>query len=282
MFVPQGMHKSAPAHYLRRRREIADQATGVHAEPVVIEYEESDDETWRKAMELLDPIWERHVAVPLHAARYALQLPTDHIPQLALISRRLRELTGFRYASVPGTVSGREFFAAIARGVFPSTQFIRWSGDPHYTPAPDVLHEVGGHAVLLANKHLAELHRLAGRAAVAAQDPQLLKSVAAVFWYTAEFGVIASRTGWKAYGAGLLSSPGELSWFAGHADVRPINIAEMITTPFDIEHFQPVLFGADSLEHVLDVAGRFFTDVADRIDHSDDHEPVVDLRFTSR
>jgi len=98
-----------------------------------------------------------------------------------------------------------------------------------------------------------------------------------VFWYTVEFGVVRSRSGWKAYGAGLLSSPGELSWFAGHAEIRPLSIAEMIAPPYDISRYQPVLFGADSLEQVVDTTGRFCRDIANRTDHSHD-ESVIDLR----
>jgi phenylalanine-4-hydroxylase len=163
---------------------------------------------------------------------------------------------------VPGTVSGLDFFGALGRKIFSSTQFIRWSGSSDYTPAPDVLHEVGGHAVSLAHPQLAELHRLAGLASTAA--PTMLTEIASVFWYSVEFGVVASSDGWKAYGTGLLSSPGELGWFTGHAQIRPLDIAAMIATRYDINCYQPVLFGADSLNQVTDVVGGYFTTLINR------------------
>ena len=275
MLIPS-RDRVEPDSYTRRREAIASQATGIGAAPAEIDYLDEEHATWSDAMTLLDPIWERNAALPLRSARHALQLPGDHIPQLSSVSERLEDLTGFTYASVPAIVSRAEFFGALSRAIFPSTQFIRWAGNPLYTPAPDIMHEVSGHAISLANEHLAELHRLLGRAGAATNSPALLREIAHVFWYTAEFGVVRSRSGWKAYGAGLLSSPGELSWFAGHAEIRPLSIAEMIATPYDISRYQPVLFGVDSLEQVVDIAGRFCSDIADRSDPWHE-ERLVDL-----
>lgn len=257
-----------PDSYIRRRDAIASRATGIGAVPAEVDYLEEEHATWRDAMASLDPIWERHAAPPLLGARDALQLPKDQIPQLSSVSERLEHLTGFTYASVADFVSREAFFGALARSVFPSTQFIRWAGRPEYTPAPDVLHEVGGHAICLANTELAELHCVAGRAAEATKSQVVLRAIASVFWYTVEFGVIHSSTGWKAYGAGLLSSPGELNWFADHAEIRPLSIADMVATPYEIDCYQPILFGASSLGEVLDTVGGFFTDVAEHGDLS--------------
>lgn len=249
-----------PGEYRARQAELAAQSTGVGAIPCEIAYRDGEHQTWARAQKQLVPIWERYAARELVAARQQLGLPQNEIPQLSLVSERVFAETGFRFASVPGTVSGLDFFGALAKRVFPSTQFIRWSGDPGYTPEPDVLHEIGGHAHSLMEPRLAELHQLAGRASIA--DPAKLSEIAAAFWYSIEFGVVAATTdtahGPKAYGAGLLSSPGELGWFAEHADIRPLDIDAMLATPYDIHHFQPVLFCADSLDHVLDEVGGYF------------------------
>lgn len=262
--------ETAPPEYEARRAEITALANHPAA-PVDVDYLPAENQTWATVSDALQPLWDRHVAAPLIEARDRLDLPTDRVPQLSEVSQRLGPITGFRYGSVPGTVSAPEFFAALADQTFLSTQFIRWSGNPLYTPEPDVIHEVGGHATSLATPQLAELHRLAGQAAISALPP--LPEIAAVFWYSIEFGVVqpgigtgrATRTGTeggpKAYGTGLLSSPGELAWFADNAEIRPLDIDEMINTPYDISRYQPVLFAADSLDHVLDVVGGYFTDL---------------------
>lgn len=259
MFVPRIAAEAAPADYRDRRATIAEQATGVEGVPAIIEYNAEEHETWRHIHELLQPVWDRHVAEPLHVARDNLDLPRDHIPQLDLVSEQLEPLTGFRYIAVPGTVPGLAFFGALGRQLFSSTQFIRWSGSIEYTEQPDLVHEVGGHAISLANPDLAELHRLAGLASIAAPDH--LTEIAAVFWYSIEFGVIREASEWKAYGTGLLSSPGELGWFAHHAHVRPLDIAEMITTPYDISTYQPTIFGASSLDEVRETVGDYYRSV---------------------
>jgi len=247
----------APESYVGRQRAIAAMATGVEGLPMSIDYTAEEHQIWADAQSMLTSVWERYAATPIRSAAEALDLPLHEIPQLSLVTERLERLTGFCYASVPGTVSGADFFGALARRIFPSTQFIRWSGNAEYTPEPDVLHEIGGHANVLAHPHIAELHVLAGRASVAA--PDLLSEIAAVFWYSVEFGVLRTSAGPKAYGAGLLSSPGELGWFAEHARIEPLDIATMLATPYDISRYQPVLFGADSLDHVAEVVGGYFT-----------------------
>lgn len=249
-----------PQDYLRRQRTVAALATGIDGVPVHVEYLAEEHETWAAAQARLVPAWEQHAALPVRAAANALDLPRDQIPQLSMVSDRLQRMTRFRFASVSGTVSGAEFFGALAHRVFPSTQFIRWSGSSEYTPEPDVLHEIGGHANVLAHPKLAALHVLAGQASLAA--PHLLTEIAAVFWYSVEFGVVASPSGWKAYGAGLLSSPGELASFANNAEILPLDIDAMLTTPYDISRFQPVLFGAESLDQVVEIVGGYFSAIS--------------------
>ena len=51
-----------------------------------------------------------------------------------------------------------------------------------------------------------------------------------VFWFTIEFGVVEEDSEVRAYGAGLLSSYGELEVFR-NAEIRGWNVAEMETAP---------------------------------------------------
>jgi phenylalanine-4-hydroxylase len=94
-------------------------------------------------------------------------------------------------------------------------------------------------------------------------EPASRQFVADVFWFSGEFGVVREAGAWKAYGAGLLSSFGELGAFARHARIEPLDIGAMGTLPYDISQYQPRLFGADSIQEVLDVVGGFFADCTD-------------------
>ena len=52
---------------------------------------------------------------------------------------------------VPGLVPTMVFYGALARRTFLSTQYIRHHSVPFYTPEPDVVHEVIGHANMLGS-----------------------------------------------------------------------------------------------------------------------------------
>ncbi len=252
---------AAPAAYWQRRDEIARLASG--DAPIDIDYTDVEHEVWSTVARTLGPIWDRHACAEVLAAKHRLDLPSDRVPQLAEVDAVLRPLTGFGYRAVAGILSADEFFAILASRAFPSTQYVRWEGAPLYTPEPDVIHEVMGHGNCLACPEIAELHRLAGAAAGRVTTERARKLIADVFWFTVEFGVVREGTSVRAYGAGLLSSPGELEWFADHADIRPLDVTEMARTAYDIHHYQPVLFAGDSLQHVLDVVGGFWDGISD-------------------
>src|SRR6056297_907392 len=254
---------AAPASYWTRREEIASLAAGLDAPPAIIDYHEHEHAVWATVAATMGPLWERHASTGVVAARERLGLPTDRVPQLAEVDAWLRPLTGFGYRAVAGIVSSEEFFDALAHRLFPSTQYLRWEGSPLYTPEPDVIHEVMGHANCLACPEIAELHRLAGAVDARIHDERARQLIAAVFWFTVEFGVVHEDGAPKAYGTGLLSSPGELQWFADNAEIRPIDVVDMGTLAYDIHHYQPVLFEGESLEHVVEVVGGFYETATD-------------------
>ncbi|HVQ88205.1 MAG TPA: phenylalanine 4-monooxygenase, partial [Actinomycetes bacterium] len=170
--------------------------------------------------------------------------------------------TGFRYQPAAGLVPLKEFYGSLADRNFWSTQYIRHSSRPLYTPEPDVIHEVIGHATTLASPRLAAMYEAAGGAARRCESTEALEFVSKVFWFSLEFGVLREGGEPKAYGAGLLSSYGEIEEFS-NADLRPLDIGAMGTQTYDITHYQPVLFCGDSLTHVEDVVGAFFLSVDD-------------------
>lgn len=252
-----------PESYWDRRRAVAAQAAGLDRPPTDIDYTPVEHGVWATVTATLAPLWDRHAAIDVLAGRDRLSLPTDRIPQLREVDAALRPLTGFGYRAVAGLVPSADFFAGLARGLFSSTQYVRWEGAPLYTPEPDVIHEVMGHANCLACPEIAELHRLAGRAIGRVTTDDARQFLADVFWFSAEFGVVRQGSDVKAYGAGLLSSPGELAWFGPHAEILPIDVAAMGRLGYDIDVYQPTLFAGDSIQHVLDVVGGFFDNASD-------------------
>lgn len=247
------------AAYRARRNEIAAVALGWRPGLPVprIDYNETEQEVWRTVCREIAPRHERYACRAFRDALVALDLPRDRVPQLDEVSAGLRPLTGFCYVPAAGIVPLEEFYGSLADGIFHSTQYLRHHAEPLYTPEPDIIHEVMGHGHLLADPQLAEVNRLAGAAARRMQTRAGLQAVADVFWFTIEFGVLWEDGELRAYGAGILSSYGEIEQFRG-MEIRPLDFAAMATIDYDITTYQQVLFAAESMGHVVDAVGAFF------------------------
>ena len=104
----------------------------------------------------------------------------------------------------PGLVPLREFYADLGARTFNSTQYLRHPSQPLYTPEPDIIHEVIGHANQLASPRFAAITEAAGQASLRLESDEAMQFVADVFWFSIEFGVMAEDGETKAYGAGIL------------------------------------------------------------------------------
>lgn len=249
----------ADQDYRARRSEIAGAALGWKPGETVprIDYTDTENEIWRTVSREIAPLHAKYACRNYIAAVEALNLPTDRVPQLDEVSAGLKALTGFEYVPAAGIVPLEEFYGSLADRQFHSTQYLRHHAVPLYTPEPDIIHEVIGHGNLLADPQVAEVKRLAGAAARRVETREALQVVADVFWFTIEFGVLHEDGDLKAYGAGLLSSYGEIEEMH-EVEVRPIDFAQMATVDYDITHYQPVLFAAESFSHMVDEVGNFF------------------------
>jgi phenylalanine-4-hydroxylase len=250
--------------YRRRRAEIAAAALAWqpgHPAPT-ISYTDAEQRVWRTVCRELAGKHERFAVAEFRAAVAALGLPRDRVPGLEEISDLLEPLSGWRYLPAAGLVPLPEFYGSLADRRFHSTQYLRHPKVPLYTPEPDVVHEVIGHGHLLATPTFGELHRLAGVAARRLRDEESLRFLSRVFWFTLEFGVVVEDGELRAYGAGILSSYGEIEEFR-EMEHRPIDLVEMGTASYDITHYQPVLYRAESVAEVVEVVGGFFAGATD-------------------
>ena len=208
--------------YRRRRNEIAAAALAWRAgEPAPrIGYTEEEHEVWRTVCRELAPKHERYAVREYRDAKRRVDLPTDRIPSLDEVSRRVRPLTGWSYIPAAGLVALEDFYGGLADRAFHSTQYLRHPAVPLYTPEPDIIHEVIGHGHLVATDTFGELHRLAGDASRRLRDPESLRFLSRVFWFSLEFGVVMEDGELRAYGAGILSSYGEIEEFRAMDTVR--------------------------------------------------------------
>jgi phenylalanine-4-hydroxylase len=262
--------------YRRRRNEIAAAALrwreGDPAPP--IDYHDDEQAVWRTVCRELAPLHERLAVGEFRDALARLRLPTDRVPSLDEVSARLVGRSGWRYVPAAGLVDLPTFYGALAERTFHSTQYVRHPALPLYTPEPDIVHEVIGHGHLLATPTFGELHRRAGAAAQRLREVESLRFLSRVFWFSLEFGVVVEDGELRAYGAGILSSYGEIGQFRA-MQLRPLDLREMGTVDYDITRYQPVLYRAESVAEIEAVVGGFFDTCTDESIKELRHEHAV-------
>jgi phenylalanine-4-hydroxylase len=245
--------------YRTRRASIAEVAEVYHRpDPIPdVEYSPEEDEVWRVVSSELAAKHETYACRAYLDSAKRLVLPTDRVPQLREVDERLASLTGFHITPVAGLVPTRQFYGALADRTFHSTQYIRHHSVPFYTPEPDIVHEIIGHANMLAGDRFADLYEAAGKASLRATTEESLGFFSRVFWFSLEFGVLWESGELRAYGAGLLSSFGEIDAFRT-AEIRPFDLQAMGSIAYDITRYQPVLFAAASFDHLIAELTAFF------------------------
>ena len=250
--------------YRARRSEIAAAALAWRPgdRAPTIAYTDDEQNVWRTVCSELGAKHERYAVHEYLDAKSRVGLPTDHVPSLDEVSSRIEPISGWRYLPAAGLVPLEQFYGALADRRFYSTQYVRHPEVPLYTPEPDIIHEVIGHGHLLATPTFGELHRLAGVATRRLKDIENIRFLSKVFWFSLEFGTVVEDGELRAYGAGILSSYGEIEEFRG-MDHRPIDLVEMGTADYDITAYQPVLYRGDSIQEVVEVVGGFFERASD-------------------
>jgi phenylalanine-4-hydroxylase len=238
------------------------------------QYSEENQEAWRKLYARIQPRWERYANDHFRRGVEALALPSDHIPHLSEINRRLQPLTGFQAKAVSGYVPGFLFFDCLRRREFPTTITIRPADRMDYLPEPDIFHDIAGHVPMHTSKAFADtLVRFGDCAHTAARMTadirdeaerairltSIIRALSRFFWFTVEFGLMrGGPAGICAYGSGLLSSYGELQHAIESDEVQryPLQLEWVINQGAEIDHYQPLLFIVDSFDHLFDMVDR--------------------------
>ena len=238
--------------YRRRRDEIARMALAYqHGQPMPeVGYTDEEQTVWREVWRRLDPMHRELACRAYLECSQQLGLDKTRVPQFSELNAEIRARTGFSLLPVAGLVSARTFLEYLGQDIFLATQYMRHHSRPLYTPEPDVVHELVGHAATLVHQDFVMLNRLFG-AAVRDAEPDIAQALIRVYWWTIEFGATREDGQLKAYGAGLLSSFGELGAFRDQAELVPLDLARAAATPYDPTDYQRIIFVADSFERMV-------------------------------
>mmetsp|Transcript_45542 Transcript_45542/g.117998 ORF Transcript_45542/g.117998 Transcript_45542/m.117998 type:complete len:346 (+) Transcript_45542:65-1102(+) len=174
-----------------------------------IDYSPEEVLTWGTALRELEALYPTHACAEFLRNWELFQFREDTVPQLEDLSQTIMGKTGWQIRPVAGLLHPRDFLNGLAFRTFHSTQYMRHPSQPMYTPEPDVIHEMLGHVVMLADPAYCKLVETIGLASLGASEKEIWH-LTKVYWYTVEFGVVRQGGEIKAFGAGILSSFGEL------------------------------------------------------------------------
>ena len=199
--------------------------------------------------------------------------PTQ-IPRFDELSERLHRVTGWQVVAVPGLIPEEAFFALLAERKFPATGWLRKPEEFDYVVEPDVFHDVFGHVPLLFNPMFADYMQAYGAGGLKASRLESCEYLARLYWYTVEFGLIATPAGVRAYGAGILSSAGELrhSVISDEPQRLGFDLERIMRTLYRIDRYQASYFVIDSFQNLIDATAPDFTPLYERVAR---HDPLA-------
>jgi phenylalanine-4-hydroxylase len=182
-----------------------------------------------------------------------LNLNRGGIPNFADINVELKARTGFTVVAVPGLVPDDVFFTHLANRRFPAGQFIRGRSQLDYLQEPDIFHDVFGHVPLLTDPVFADYMEAYGKGGLRAMKFGRLKNLAALYWYTVEFGLIETPQGVRIYGAGISSSKDESIFSLEDPSPNRIrfDLERVMRTEYRIDDFQQTYFVIRSFDELF-------------------------------
>jgi phenylalanine-4-hydroxylase len=201
---------------------------------------------------------------------------SDAIPRFEDINERLSRATGWELVGVPGLIPEVPFFTLLANRKFPVTDWIRTPEEFDYIVEPDIFHDLFGHVPLLFDPSYANHIQAYGKGALKAHElehgPQQIagavEMLSRLYWYTIEFGLVresAHGDEVRAYGAGILSSPGELLHSVESSEPLRLKLQDnddllrCMASTYKIDTYQSQYFVIDSFDALLDLTTPDFT-----------------------
>jgi phenylalanine-4-hydroxylase len=223
-------------------------------------YSEGDHELWRRLYRRQLSLVENYACDEFCDTLRTLRFD-EGIPRFDAINRKLGVATRWQLVAVPGLLPDITFFEHLANRRFPVTVWIRDPEEFDYIVEPDIFHDFFGHVPMLFNPVFADYMQAYGRGGTKAHELGAIEMLSRLYWYTVEFGLIDTPKGLKVYGAGILSSGGEISYCVESREPNRIgfDLLRIMQTRYKIDTFQETYFVIRDFKQLFDATAPDFT-----------------------
>ncbi|HET7731451.1 MAG TPA: phenylalanine 4-monooxygenase [Usitatibacter sp.] len=223
-------------------------------------YSEAEHELWRRLYRRQESLVAKYACDEFNQALEVLDF-SQAIPRFDAINRKLAAASGWQLVAVPGLVPDLTFFEHLANRRFPVTVWLREPEEFDYIVEPDVFHDFFGHVPMLFNPVFADYMQAYGRGGIKAHALGAIEMLARLYWYTVEFGLIATPKGLRTYGAGILSSGGEIGYCLESPDPNRIgfDLLRIMQTRYKIDTYQETYFVIRGFDQLFEATAPDFT-----------------------
>lgn len=231
----------------------------------LIDWTTTEDNTWKTLINRQQEVVKNRACPEFIEALDHVGFDKTRVPQLNDVNKKLLAKTGWQVKDVAALIQPDEFFNLLSNKKFPAATFIRIPEELDYLQEPDIFHELFGHVPLLSHPTYAHFVHEFGKKALSL-SPKDRSRLFRLFWFTVEFGLINTKDGLRAYGAGILSSIGETQYaLTDKSQKKPFSLMDALRTPFRVDIMQPLYYVIDSFDDLFKVLD---IDIKQQLDES--------------
>ena len=217
-------------------------------------YTPQDHLVWKVLFDRQTALLHKRACAAFWQGLAAAGLHRNALPNFGQVSQRLRQATGWELEPVAGTLNDADFYGLLARRRFPATVWIRSMAQFDFIEEPDLFHGVFGHVPLLMDAAFADFLQFLGHVATRhLHDPAALGRLERLYGFAVQFGLVQEKGETRLFGAGLLSSSGEIHhYLADTAPRRPFELTAVLDTPYSEAHLQDQYFELSSWDQLTE------------------------------
>jgi phenylalanine-4-hydroxylase len=241
-------------------------------------YRPEEHALWRRLYQRQASLVPRYACDEFNETLRALDFGAA-IPRFDVVNPKLAAATGWRLVAVPGLLPDLTFFEHLAHRRFPVTVWLRTPQEFDYIVEPDIFHDFFGHVPMLFNPVFADYIQAYGRGGLKAHAQGAIEMLARLYWYTVEFGLIDTPRGLRTYGAGILSSGGELPYCIDSPDPNRIgfDLLRIMQTRYKIDTYQETYFVIRDFGQLFEATAPDFTPYYAQLQGREAHAPSAVL-----